>query len=142
MGYGELARVTEFPSHEHDEGTTEEVAREPDYREHDERGADSRCQDDCDDCQHEDPAAAEDASNDDDDDKDDDDDDDDDEDNVRDVRDAAADDDKVDDPRHADDDVEDGSCARSDCRCPRKFLVPRAVEDLVAEATVARLHNR
>lgn len=134
LGYGEL----EFSFHdEHDEGTTEEIARELDYREHDyeDRGSDNRCQYDCDDCQHEDCAAAEEFNNDDDDD-------DDNEDNVRDEQDTAADDDKVDDPCHTDDNVEDGSCARPDCRCPRKFLIPRAVEDLVAEATVARLLNR
>lgn len=136
VGYGELAfRVAEFSFHEHDEGTAEEVAREPDYRERDyeERGADNRCQDDCDDCQrHEDRAAEEEFDNDDDDTDDD----------VRDEQDAAANDDRVDDPRRADDDVEDGSCARPGCRRPRKFLVPRAVEDLVAEATVVRLLDR
>lgn len=131
MGHGKLARVTEFPFYEHDEGTAEEVAREPDCHEHDydDRGADDRCQYDCDDCQHAEDRAAEL--------------DDDDEDDVRDEQDTTADDDQVDDLRHADDDaVEDGSCARPDCRCPRKFLVSRAVEDLVAEATVARLLNR
>lgn len=140
MGYGKLACVTEFPSPEHDEGTTQEVAREFDYREHDyddNCGADDRCQDDCDDCQHEDRIAAEESNDDDDDDYDNDD-----ENNVCDEQNAANDNSQVDDPRHADDDVEDGSCARSDYRCSRKFLVPRAVEDLVAEATVARLLNR
>jgi len=132
VGYGELACVTEFSSHEHDEGTTEEIAREFDCREHDyNRGADDRCQDDCDDYQHKDHAAAKELNNDDDDDEND----------IRDEQDAAADDDEV-DPRHADDDVEDGSCACPDCRCPGKFLVPWTVEDLVAEATVARLLNR
>lgn len=125
MGYGKLARVTKFASHEHDEGT-EEVAREPDYRD-----ADDRCEYDC---QHEEHAAVEQES--------DDDDDDDDEDDARAEQDAAADDD-VDSPGDVDDDVENGSCARPRCcRCPRKFLVPRAVEALVAEATVAcLLHN-
>ncbi|EGI67942.1 Replicase polyprotein 1a [Acromyrmex echinatior] len=128
VGYGKLARVTEFPSSEHDEGTIQEVAREFDYREHDyddNCGADDRCQDDCDDCQHEDRIAAEESNDDDDDDYDTDD-----ENNVCDEQNAANDNSQVDNPRHADDDVEDGSCARSDCRCSRKFLVPRAVEDL------------
>lgn len=140
MGYGKLARVTEFPSPEHDEGTTQEVAREFDYREHDyddNCGADDRCQDDYDDCQHKDRTAAEEPNDDNDDDYDNDD-----ENDVCDEQDAANDNGQVDDPRHADDDVEDGSYARPDCRCSRKFLVSRAVEDLVAEATVARLLNR
>lgn len=54
--YGVLARVTQFPSHEHDEGTIEEVAREPDYREHehDDRDADDRREYKCEyDCQRE-----------------------------------------------------------------------------------------
>lgn len=142
MGYGELARVTGFPFHEYDEGTTEEIAREPDYREHrdcDERDADDRC----DDCQRkpEDRAAAEKPDRDDDDDDDDYDYDyeyDEYEDDARAVQDAAVDDD-VDGPGDTDDDAEDGSCARPRCRCPRKFLVSRAIETLVAEATVARL---
>lgn len=147
VGYGELARVTGFPLHEYDEGTTEEIAREPDYREHrdyDDRDADDRrdyCDcDDCDDCQRkpEDRAAAEKPDEDDDDDDNDDYDYEYDEDDARAVQDAAADDD-VDGPGDTDDDAEDGSCARPGCRCPRKFLVSRAIETLVAEATVARL---
>ncbi|XP_070162537.1 clumping factor A-like [Polyergus mexicanus] len=144
VGYGDLARVTKFSFHEYDEGTTEEIARETDYREHrnyDHRDADDRCDYfDCDDCQHkpEDRAATEKP------DKDDDDDDDDeydyeyDEDDASAEQDAAVDDD-VDGPSDTDDDAEDGSCARPRCRCPRKFLVSRAIETLVAEATVARL---
>ncbi|KYN32317.1 hypothetical protein ALC56_13174 [Trachymyrmex septentrionalis] len=144
VGYGKLARVTEFPSPEHDEGTTQEVAREFDYREHDyddNCGADDRCQDDCDDCQHEDRIAAKESNDDDDDDCENGNDD---ENNVRDEQNAANDYGQVDDPRHADDDVEDGSSARSDCCCSRKFLVPRAVEDLCCCAVriITRLTGR
>lgn len=147
MGYGELARhpVTGFPFHEYDEGTTEEIVRESDYREHrdyDDRDADDRrdyC--DCDDCQRkpEDRAAVEKPDEDDDDDDDDDYKYEYDEDDARAEQDAAADND-VDGPGDTDDDAEDGSCARPRCcRCPRKFLVSRPIETLVAEATVARL---
>ncbi|EFN71610.1 hypothetical protein EAG_11599 [Camponotus floridanus] len=129
VGYGELARVAGYPFREYDEGTTEEIAREPDC---DERDADDRRDyRDCDDCQRkpEDRAAAEKP------DEDGDDDDYDycyeyDEDDARAEQDAAAADDDVDGPGDTDDDAEDGSCARPRCRCPRKFLVSRAIETL------------
>lgn len=146
MGYGELARVTGSPYREYDEGTTEEIAREPDYDE--EGDADDRryyrdCDDYCPRRKPEDRAAAEIPDVDDDEDDGDDDDccDEYDDDDARAEQDAAAadDDDDVDGPGDTDDDADDGSCARPRCRCPRKFLVSRAIENLVAEATVARL---